>query len=122
MSGAKRVLIVDDSVVMRSMIKDILSKNGFEVVGQAKNGAEAFELYTKLKPDLVTMDVIMPGETGIEVVKRIMAVDPNARVLMVSGLNQKNLVMQAMENGAREFVVKPFEHKDLVEAACKACA
>lgn len=122
MSEAKKVLIVDDSVVMRSMIRDILSKNGFDVIGQAKNGAEAFELYTKLHPDLVTMDVIMPGETGIDVVKRIMTVDPNAKVLMVSGLNQKNLVMQAMENGAREFVVKPFEHKDLVEAASKACA
>lgn len=122
MSDARKVLIVDDSVVMRTMIRDVLTKNGFEVVGQAKNGVEAMDLYTKLRPDLVTMDVIMPGETGIDVVKKIMAVDAGAKILMVSGLNQKSLVLQAMESGAREFVVKPFEHKDLIEAANKAAA
>lgn len=120
MSDARKVLIVDDSVVMRAMIKDVLTKNGFEVVGQAKNGVEALDLFIKLRPDLVTMDVIMPGETGIEVVKKIISTDASAKILMVSGLNQKTLVMQAMESGAREFVVKPFEHKDLVEAATKA--
>jgi two-component system chemotaxis response regulator CheY len=122
MRGAKKVLIVDDCVVMRSMIRDILSKNGFKVVGQAKNGAEAIDLYRRLRPDLVTMDIVMPGEMGIDVVKKIITVDPDAKVLMVSGLNQRNLIVQAMENGAREFVIKPFDQKDLLEAAGKACA
>lgn len=116
----KRVLIVDDSMVMRKMIGDILTKNGFEIVGQAKNGAEAIGLYPKLMPNLVTMDVIMPGEQGVDVVKKIVTMDPRARIMMVSGLNQKNLVMQAMQNGAVEFIVKPFEESDLVAAATKS--
>jgi two-component system chemotaxis response regulator CheY len=119
MGDAKTVMIVDDSMVMRSMIRDVLTKNGFNVVGQAKNGVEAVSLYGQLKPDLVTMDVVMPGETGIEVIKRLVALDPTARVLMVSGLNQKNLVIQAMENGAKDYVVKPFEADDLLKAALK---
>jgi two-component system, chemotaxis family, chemotaxis protein CheY len=119
MSDAKRVLIVDDSMVMRSMIKDILVKDGFEIVGQAKNGKEAVESYQALHPDLVTMDVIMPGEQGTEVVKKIITIDPLARIMVVSGLNQKSLVIQAMENGAKEYVVKPFEKEQLLEAAHK---
>ena len=117
MSDSKKVLIVDDSMVMRKMINDILSKDGFEIVGQAKNGDEAVELYPKVNPDLVTLDVIMPGEPGVEVVKRLKQVDDQARIMMVSGLNQKKLVLQAMENGAQEYVVKPFEEGDLIEAA-----
>jgi len=119
MNDKKRVLIVDDSMVMRKMIGDILTKHGFEVVGQAKNGAEAIEVYPKLKPNLVTMDVIMPVEPGVEVVKKIVALDAGARIMMVSGLSQKNLVMQALQNGAVEFIVKPFEEADLVAAATK---
>ncbi len=119
MSDSKKVLIVDDSMVMRSMIKDILTKGGFEVVGQAKNGKEALEMYTQLHPDLVTMDVIMPGEQGTEVVKKIMATDAMAKIMVVSGLNQKNLLIEAMENGAKEYVVKPFEQDQLLEAANK---
>ncbi|MDD1772106.1 MAG: response regulator [Methanomassiliicoccales archaeon] len=119
MSDKKRVLIVDDSMVMRKMIGDILTKHGFEVVGQAKNGAEAIDAYPKLNPNLVTMDVIMPGEPGVEVVKKIVALDAGARIMMVSGLSQKNLVMQALQNGAVEFIVKPFEEADLVAAATK---
>jgi two-component system chemotaxis response regulator CheY len=118
MGEAKKVLIVDDSLVMRSMIKEILTKNGYEVVGQARNGKEAVDLYGTLKPDLVTMDVIMPGEQGTEVIK-LRTLDASARIMVVSGLNQKNLVIQAMENGAKEYVVKPFEEKDLLEAAAK---
>ncbi|HVO77719.1 MAG TPA: response regulator, partial [Methanomassiliicoccales archaeon] len=115
----KRVLIVDDSMVMRRMIQDLLSKNGFAVAGQAKNGVEAVDMYTKTRPDLVTMDVIMPGETGVDVVKRIISMDRDARIMMVSGLNQKTLVLQALQNGAKEFIVKPFQEKDLLEAARK---
>lgn len=119
MSDPKKVLIVDDSMVMRAMIKDVLTKDGFMVVGQAKNGKEALEQYMQLKPDLVTMDIIMPGEHGTDVVKKIVEMDKDARIVVVSGLNQKSLVMQAMDNGAKEFLVKPFENKDLVEAARK---
>jgi two-component system chemotaxis response regulator CheY len=119
MGEAKKVLIVDDSLVMRSMIKEILTKNGYVVVGQARNGKEAVDLYGSLMPDLVTMDVIMPGEQGTEVIKKLRALDGAAKIMVVSGLNQKNLVIQAMENGAKEYVVKPFEEKDLLEAAAK---
>jgi len=119
MSDPKKVLICDDSIVMRKMINDILSRNGFNVVGQAKNGVEAVELYAKLQPDLVTMDIIMPGEPGVEIVKKIVTMDSKARIMMVTGLSQKNLVLQAMENGAREFVVKPFDEAALLEAAAK---
>lgn len=119
MSNPKRVLIVDDSMVMRAMIKDVLTKDGFDVIGQAKNGKEALEQYIKLLPDLVTMDIIMPGEHGTDVVKKMLDIDKDARIIIVSGLNQKNLVMQAMDNGARDFLVKPFENKDLLEAARK---
>ncbi len=119
MSNPKKVLIVDDSMVMRAMIKDVLTKDGFDVIGQAKNGKEALEQYAKLLPDLVTMDIIMPGEHGTDVVKKMLDMDKDARIIIVSGLNQKNLVMQAMDNGARDFLVKPFENKDLLEAARK---
>lgn len=119
MSEPKKVLICDDSIVMRKMINDILSRNGFSVVGQAKNGVEAVDLYSKLRPDLVTMDIIMPGEPGVEIVKKIVTMDSKARIMMVTGLSQKNLVLQAMENGAREFVVKPFDESALLEAAAK---
>jgi len=119
MSNSKRVLIVDDSMVMRMMIRDVLTKGGFDVVGQAKNGKEALEQYTKLSPDLVTMDIIMPGDHGTDVVKKVVEMDKDARIIVVSGLNQKNLVMQAMENGARDFLVKPFENEELLQAAYK---
>jgi two-component system chemotaxis response regulator CheY len=119
MSNLKKVLVVDDSMVMRAMISDILTKDGFKVVGQAKNGKEAVEQYVKLTPDLVTMDIIMPGEHGTDVVKKIVEVDKDARIIIVSGLNQKSLVMQALDNGAKDFLVKPFENNELLEAAHK---
>jgi len=122
MSEPKKVMIVDDSMVMRNMIRDVLTKNGFNVVGQAKCVADAVTMYPQLKPDMVTMDVVMPGETGIEGVKKLVAIDPAVRVLMVSGLNQKNLVIQAMENGAKDYIVKPFEADDLLKAAQKVSA
>jgi two-component system chemotaxis response regulator CheY len=119
MSNQKRVLIVDDSMVMRALIRDVLTKDGFNVVGQAKNGKEALEQYVNLSPDLVTMDIIMPGEHGTDVVKKIVEMDKDARIVVVSGLNQKSLVMQAMDNGARDFLVKPFDNQELLEAAHK---
>jgi two-component system chemotaxis response regulator CheY len=119
MSNQKKVLVVDDSMVMRAMISDILTKDGFKVVGQAKNGKEAVEQYSKLTPDLVTMDIIMPGEHGTDVVKKIVELDRDARIIIVSGLNQKSLVMQALDNGAKDFLVKPFENSELLVAAHK---
>jgi two-component system, chemotaxis family, chemotaxis protein CheY len=119
MNNQKKVLVVDDSMVMRAMISDILTKDGFTVVGQAKNGKEAVEQYVKLTPDLVTMDIIMPGEHGTDVVKKIVDVDKDARIIIVSGLNQKSLVMQALDNGAKDFLVKPFENAELLQAAHK---
>ncbi len=119
MNGQKKALIVDDSMVMRAMIRDILTKGGFNVVGQAKNGKEAVEQYAKLTPDLVTMDIIMPGEHGTDVVKKIVELDSDARIVVVSGLSQKSLVLQALENGARDFLVKPFENEELLAVARK---
>ena len=116
---SRKVMIVDDAIFMRNMIRDVLTKNGFNVVGQAKCVADAVTMYPQVLPDLVTMDVVMPGETGIEGVKKLKALDPTVSVLMVSGLNQKNLVIQAMENGAKDYIVKPFEADDLLKAALK---
>src|SRR6185312_5130077 len=96
-----RVLIVDDAVVMRMMIKDILSKNGFEVVGEAQNGAEAIEKYKDLRPDVVTMDMVMPGVDGISAVKQIVSSDPSAKILMCTSLGQETLLNEAMQAGAK---------------------
>ncbi len=116
----KRVLIVDDAAFMRMMIKNILTKNGFEVVGEASNGLEAVKLYQELKPDLVTMDITMPEMDGIEALKKIKEIDPNAKVIMVSAMGQQQLVIEAIQAGARDFIVKPFQPDRLLEAVNKA--
>ena len=115
----KKVLIVDDAAFMRMMIKNILTKNGFEVVGEASNGVEAVELYKKLKPDLVTMDITMPEMDGIEALKKIKEIDPNAKVIMVSAMGQQQLVIEAIQAGAKDFIVKPFQPDRLLEAVNK---
>ena len=114
-----RVLIVDDAAFMRMMIKDILEKNGFEVVGEANNGLKAVELYKKEKPDVVTMDITMPDMDGIEAVKAIKAFDPNAKVIMCSAMGQQTMVMDAIRAGARDFIVKPFQADRVLEAIKK---
>jgi two-component system chemotaxis response regulator CheY len=119
MSQNKKVLIADDSMVMRKMINDILWDDGFEVVGEAKDGGEAFEMYKELHPNLVTMDIVMPREHGIDALKSIMEFDPQARVIVVSGLHQKSLLMEALGAGARDYVIKPFDKEELLEAARK---
>jgi two-component system chemotaxis response regulator CheY len=118
-NGKARVLITDDSIVMRKMINEILDGNGYEVVGEAKNGNEAFELYKELKPDLVTMDIVMPKEDGLETLKKIMKFDPTAKIIIVSGLHQKALLFEAMETGAKDYVIKPFEKNELLDAVRK---
>ncbi|MBA3340916.1 MAG: response regulator [Gemmatimonadaceae bacterium] len=110
------VLVCDDAVFMRTMISDILTQAGLEVVGEAASGAQAVERYKALRPDLVTMDIIMPEMGGIEAVKEITAFDPQARVLMCSAMGQQALVAEAIEAGAKDFVVKPFQPSRVLEA------
>ena len=115
-----RVLIVDDAAFMRMMIKDILEKNGFEVVGEASNGIKAVEMYKKDKPDIVTMDITMPDMDGIQAVKAIKEFDPTAKVIMCSAMGQQTMVMDAIRAGARDFIVKPFQADRVLEAIKKA--
>jgi two-component system chemotaxis response regulator CheY len=118
----KRVLIVDDAVVMRMMIKGILSKNGYEVVGEAQNGAEAVEKYRSLAPDLVTMDMVMPEMDGITAVRQIVAADPEARIIMCTSMGQQALVVEAIQAGARSFITKPFQPPKILETIQKVLA
>ncbi len=115
-----KILIVDDAAFMRMMIKDILEKNGFEVIGEANNGLKAVELYKKERPDLVTMDITMPDMDGIEAVKAIKSFDPTAKIIMCSAMGQQTMVMDAIKAGARDFIVKPFQPDRVLEAIKKA--
>jgi len=110
------VLVCDDAVFMRTMIGDILTQAGLEVVGEAESGAQAVERYMALRPDLVTMDIIMPEMGGIEAVRAITGFDPQARVLMCSAMGQQSLVAEAIQAGAKDFVVKPFQPSRVLEA------
>jgi two-component system chemotaxis response regulator CheY len=116
----KSILIVDDAAFMRMMIKDIVTRNGYEVVGEAANGIEAVEKYKQLKPDLVTMDITMPDKDGISAVKDIIAEDSTARVIMCSAMGQQALVMDAIKAGAKDFLVKPFKAERVLQAIEKA--
>ncbi|MBK5242631.1 MAG: response regulator [Clostridium sp.] len=109
-----RILIVDDSTVMRKNLNTIFTSNGHEVVGEAGDGIQAVLLYSKLKPDLVTMDITMPKMNGVEVVKRIVDKDSSAKIIMVSALNQKQMVFEALENGAKHYIIKPIESSQLL--------
>lgn len=114
-----KILIVDDAAFMRMMIKDILTKNGYEVVAEAANGVEAVELYKSHQPDLVTMDITMPEMDGIEAVKQIKAINPAAKVIMCSAMGQQSMVMDAIKAGANDFIVKPFQADRVLEAVKK---
>ncbi|MBS4193994.1 response regulator [Lederbergia citri] len=116
---ANRILIVDDAAFMRMMIKDILVKNGFEVVGEAVDGAQAVEKYNELKPDLVTMDITMPEMDGITALKEIKANDPAAKIIMCSAMGQQAMVIDAIQAGAKDFIVKPFQADRVIEAIQK---
>ena len=111
----KRVLIVDDSSFMRRLIKNIITKNGYEVVGEAANGVEGVAKYTELKPDIVTMDVIMDEMNGLDALKRILENDPNATVVMVSSMGQDIIVKDAIRIGAKGYILKPYEERLIVE-------
>lgn len=116
---ANKILIVDDAAFMRMMIKDILSKNGFEIAGEANDGAQAVEKYKECSPDLVTMDITMPEMDGITALKEIKKYDPNAKVIMCSAMGQQAMVIDAIQAGAKDFIVKPFQADRVIEAIKK---
>ena len=115
----KKILLVDDAAFMRMMLKDILTKNGYEVVGEAENGAKAVEKYKEVTPDLVTMDITMPEVDGISALKNIRSIDSNAKVVMCSAMGQQAMVIEAIQAGARDFIVKPFQADRVLEAVKK---
>ena len=110
------MLVCDDAIFMRTMISDILTQAGFEIVGEAESGSQAVEKYRALKPDLVTMDIVMPDMGGIEAVREICKTDPDAKILMCSAMGQQALVVEAIQAGAKDFVVKPFQPSRVLEA------
>lgn len=116
---AARVLIVDDAAFMRMMIRDILVKNGYEVAGEAANGSEAVLKYQELRPDVTTMDITMPEMDGITAVREIRKIDPNARIIMCSAMGQQAMVLDAIQAGARDFIVKPFQEDRVIDAIKK---
>ena len=118
----KRVLIVDDAVFMRMAIKMILNGNGFEVIGEAENGAIAVEKYKELKPDIVTMDITMPEMTGLEALKEIREFDPEAKVIMVSAMGQEGMVRETIMLGAKSFIIKPFKNDHVIQTLNKVLA
>ena len=116
---AKNILICDDAAFMRMMIKDILSKNGYTVAGEAENGVKAVERYNELKPDLVLMDITMPEMDGIQALKNIKAADGSAKVIMCSAMGQQAMVIESIQAGAKDFIVKPFQAERVLEAVKK---
>ena len=116
---AKRILITDDALFMRVTLKNILSQNGCEICGEAQNGVEAVKMYEDLKPDIVIMDITMPEMDGIQALKEIIALDANANVVMCTAMGQKRMVVEAIQAGAKDFIVKPFEPERVLEALGK---
>jgi two-component system chemotaxis response regulator CheY len=115
-----KILVVDDAAFMRMMLKDILTKGGHEVVGEAENGLVAIERFNQLQPDLVTMDITMPEMEGIEALKAIKSQHPSAKVIMCSAMGQQHMVVQAIQAGAKDFIVKPFQAERVLESISKA--
>ncbi len=119
--GGKTVLVVDDAVVMRMMIKNILTKSGYAVV-EAESGFDAVEKYKANRPDAVTMDMVMPDMDGIAAVKQIVAMDPAARIVMCTSMGQQQLVVEAVQAGAKSFITKPFQPPKILETLEKVLA
>ncbi len=115
----KRVLVVDDAAFMRMMIKNILVDGGFEIVGEAENGRDAIDAFRDLKPDLVTMDITMPEMDGIDAVKAVLDIDKDAKIIMCSAMGQQAMVIDAIQAGAKDFVVKPFKPDRVLAAIGK---
>lgn len=116
---AKNILICDDAAFMRMMIKDILSKNGYNVAGEAENGLKAVEKYKEVTPDLVLMDITMPEMDGIQALKEIKKIDAGALVIMCSAMGQQAMVIESIQAGAKDFIVKPFQAERVIEAVKK---
>ena len=110
-----RVLVADDARFMREMIKEIIEQAGYEVIGEASNGKEAVEKFNELKPDVTTMDIVMPLQSGIEAVREITKESKEAKVIMISALGQDSLVIEALDAGAKDFIVKPFKTDKVLE-------
>ncbi|MCM3161284.1 MULTISPECIES: response regulator [Bacillaceae] len=117
-----RILVTDDAAFMRMQLKDMITKAGHEVVGEAENGEVAVQKYKDLKPDLVTMDITMPVMDGVQAVREIKAFDPNATVIMCSAMGQQQMVVEAIQAGAKDFLVKPFSPDRITEALQKFCS
>ena len=117
---AKNILICDDAAFMRMMIKDILSKNGYVIAGEAEDGLKAVEKYREVKPDLVMMDITMPEMDGIQALKKIKEEDPSATIIMCSAMGQQAMVIESIQSGAKDFIVKPFDKDRVLEAVKKA--
>ena len=115
----KNILVCDDAAFMRMMIKDILTKNGYNIAGEAENGQKAVEKYNETKPDLVLMDITMPEMDGIQALKKIKEMDPGASVIMCSAMGQQAMVIEAIQSGATDFIVKPFQAERVLEAVKK---
>jgi len=118
----KKVLVVDDAIFMRTILKDILVKNGFEVVGEAGNGLEAIEQFKTHKPDIVTMDITMPEMDGIVALQELKKIDQNATVCMVSAMGQEKIILESIKSGAKDFIVKPFNAEDVIQKMTKLSA
>ena len=116
---AKNILVCDDAAFMRMMIKDILTKNGYTVAGEAENGIKAVEKYIELKPDLVLMDITMPEMDGIQALKKIKEADAAASVIVCSAMGQQAMVIESIQSGAKDFIVKPFQADRVIEAVKK---
>ena len=115
----KNVLVVDDSSFMRSILKDILTDGGYMIAGEASDGKQALEQYRKLRPDIVTMDIILPDKSGIDVVREIREIDSNAGIVMITALGQEQLVSEAVSAGASGFITKPFQKEKILDAVKK---
>lgn len=117
---AKRIIIADDAPIMRLMIRDILTYSNYEIIAECENGQQAVDKYKELKPDLVTMDIVMPDKDGIQALEEILQFDKNAKVVMVTAIDQRESLMKAIRLGATDYIVKPFEGDRVVSAVTKA--
>jgi two-component system chemotaxis response regulator CheY len=117
---SRKVLVVDDVAFVRKTLSDLLTQAGYQVVGEANDGTDAVAKYQQLRPDLVTMDVVMPQMSGIEATKKIIKLDKEARVIIISAMGQENLVMEAINVGAKDYVLKPFSAQDVLKTIERA--
>ena len=111
-----RILIVDDAMLIRFMLKDILEDNGYTIVGEADEADQAFEIYQETQPDLVTMDITLTSSSGIDAIRNILNYDTNARIVVISALEQKKVIMEALKYGAKDFIIKPFEEDRVINS------